>query len=100
MKEAEGDPWMGVNDKYHVGQTVEGTVEKKEQFGYFIALEPGITGLLPKSNIQRSSKPALIERLLQGDTLRLVNDRDVRYHPVLNQNLRGRLITCQASYTY
>lgn len=75
IKEAEGDPWMEVDDKYHVGQTVEGTLEKKEQFGYFITLEPGITGLLPKSNIQRSVKPASIERLRQGDTIPVVIEK-------------------------
>ena len=75
IKEAEGDPWMEVDDKYHVGQTVEGILEKKEQFGYFITLEPGITGLLPKSNIQRSTKPASIERLRQGDTLPVVIEK-------------------------
>ena len=75
IKEAEGDPWMEVDAKYHVGQTVEGILEKKEQFGYFITLEPGITGLLPKSNIQRSTKPASIERLRQGDTLPVVIER-------------------------
>lgn len=75
IKETEGDPWMEVDDTYHVGQTVEGVLEKKEQFGYFITLEPGITGLLPKSNIQRSSKPASIERLRQGDTLPVVIEK-------------------------
>jgi small subunit ribosomal protein S1 len=75
IKDAEGDPWMEVKDRYHVGQTVEGILEKKEQFGYFIALEPGITGLLPKSNIQRSIKPASIERLRQGDTVPVVIEK-------------------------
>lgn len=75
IKEAEGDPWMEVDAKYHVGQTVEGILEKREQFGYFITLEPGITGLLPKSNIQRSAKPASIERLRQGGTLPVVIEK-------------------------
>ena len=75
IKEAEGDPWMEVDDKYHVGQTVEGSLEKKEQFGYFITLEPGITGLLPKSNIQRSTKSTSIERLRQGDTIPVVIEK-------------------------
>jgi small subunit ribosomal protein S1 len=75
IKEAEGDPWMEVDDRYHVGQTVEGILEKKEQFGYFITLEPGITGLLPKSNIQRSSEPKSIERLRQGHTIPVVIEK-------------------------
>jgi len=75
IKEAEGDPWLEVKDKYHVGQTVEGTLERKEQFGWFIALEPGITGLLPRSSMQRSVKPASIERLKQGDAIPVIIER-------------------------
>jgi len=75
IKEAEGDPWMEVDARYHVGQTIEGALERKEQFGYFIALEPGITGLLPRSSIQRSARPASIERLRQGDIIPVVIER-------------------------
>ncbi len=72
MKDAEGDPWMDVEEKYQAGQKVEGTVEKQEQFGIFIQLEPGITGLLPKSVIARSEKPAAYEKLHAGDTVEIV----------------------------
>ena len=72
MKDAEGDPWMEVEEKYQAGQKVEGTVEKQEQFGIFIQLEPGITGLLPKSVIARSEKPATYEKLHAGDAVEIV----------------------------
>ena len=72
MKDAEGDPWLDVEDKYQAGQKVEGIVEKQEQFGIFIQLEPGITGLLPKSVIARSEKPASYEKLHSGDTVEVV----------------------------
>jgi len=72
MKDAEGDPWLDVADKYQAGQKVEGTVEKQEQFGIFIQLEPGITGLLPKSIIARSEKPAIYEKLHSGDTVEII----------------------------
>jgi len=75
IKEAEGDPWLGVDDKYHVGQSVEGTFEKKEHFGCFISLEPGITGLLPKSNLVRSPDPPSIEKLRQGDAVSVVIEK-------------------------
>ncbi|MBI9080194.1 MAG: 30S ribosomal protein S1 [Pseudodesulfovibrio sp.] len=71
MKDAEGDPWMEVTEKYQTGQKVTGTVEKQEQFGIFIQLEPGITGLLPKSIIARSEKPAAFEKLHSGDTVEI-----------------------------
>ena len=69
IRDAEGDPWIGITDKYKIGQSVEGLLEKKEKFGYFINLEPGITGLLPKSNLNKADKPTKIEKLKEGDTL-------------------------------
>ncbi len=69
IRDAEGDPWLEVPDKFKVGQSIEGTVEKKENFGYFINLSPGVTGLLPKSNFKRSSEPGSIEKLREGDRL-------------------------------
>ncbi len=72
IRDAEGDPWVGIQEKYTVGQTLGGTIEKKERFGYFIMLEPGITGLLPKSKISRSYNPAGIEKLREGDSITVV----------------------------
>jgi small subunit ribosomal protein S1 len=69
IRDAEGDPWMDVAEKFTIGQAVEGILEKKEKFGYFISLEPGITGLLPKSNLARASKPAELEKLKEGDVI-------------------------------
>jgi len=67
IKDALGDPWTGVTTKYDLGSIHEGRVEKKEKFGLFINLEPGITGLMPSSNIGNASKPANFEGLKPGD---------------------------------
>jgi small subunit ribosomal protein S1 len=72
IKDAEGDPWMEVEEKYHVGQALEGTLEKKEKFGFFIVLEPGITGLLPASKIKGAQKASNIEKLRPGDRVPVV----------------------------
>jgi small subunit ribosomal protein S1 len=72
MREAEGDLWINIQEKYRVGQSVKETVEKKEKFGYFVVLEPGITGLLPKSKINTSHKSALTEKLRQGDAITVI----------------------------
>lgn len=72
IRDAEGDPWVDVSEKYTVGLTLEGILEKKENFGYFVTLEPGITGLLPKSNIRRLSEPAAIEKLKEGDAIPVI----------------------------
>ena len=67
MKDAAGDPWMDMEDTFKVGQEVEGTVENRAEFGIFINLAPGITGLLPMSRITRSGKQAELEALKPGD---------------------------------
>ena len=72
MRDVEGDPWMDVEKKYHKGQSLVGRIDKKEQFGYFIALEPGITGLLPKSKIRQSFQSASIEKLKEADAIPVV----------------------------
>ena len=69
LREAEGDPWLEFQEKYRSGQSIEGMVEKKEKFGYFINLQPGITGLLPISKIKNSARPTDLEKLKEGDTI-------------------------------
>ncbi len=72
IKDAEGDPWVGTEEKYSIGKAFKGVLEKKEAFGYFIQLEPGVTGLMPKSKISESVSARSIEKLKEGDTLTVV----------------------------
>jgi small subunit ribosomal protein S1 len=72
IKDAEGDPWIDVQERYREGQTIEGLVEKKERFGYFVALEPGVRGLLPASRIKASPKPSELEKLREGDRVNVI----------------------------
>jgi small subunit ribosomal protein S1 len=87
IRDAEGDPWLEVTDKFSVDQVVKGTLEKKENFGYFVSLAPGITGLLPKSKISEAEKPGLIEQLNVGESLSVTvaeiypNDRKIVLAP-------------------
>jgi small subunit ribosomal protein S1 len=69
IRDAQGDPWLEVTDKFGVGQVVKGTLEKKENLGYFVSLAPGITGLLPKSKFSEAEKPGGIEQLNVGDSV-------------------------------
>lgn len=77
MKDAAGDPWTGISARYTPGTVLDGTLEKKEGFGLFIRLEPGVTGLMPMSGIRQSESGATYEGLKPGDTARvLVQDVD------------------------
>ena len=72
IRDAEGDPWSEVPQKYKVGQAVEGVIEKKEKFGYFISLSPGVSGLLPKSKISQSPHSNDIEKLKEGNSIPVI----------------------------
>jgi small subunit ribosomal protein S1 len=54
------DPWKDIAQRFNEGDTVQGTVEEVAPFGVFINLEPGLTGLLPNSemNLPRGTQPA------------------------------------------
>jgi small subunit ribosomal protein S1 len=72
IRDAEGDPWVEVGEKYTIGQALQGVLEKKEKFGYFINLEPGITGLLPISKLGRSRKSSELEKLKEGEPIPVI----------------------------
>lgn len=69
MKDAEGDPWALVDQKYPVGKIVTGIIEKRGPFGLFINLEPGITGLMPKSKMKASADDSALDRLKEGEAI-------------------------------
>jgi small subunit ribosomal protein S1 len=45
------DPWDRIEMRYQEGQTIEGTVENGTDFGVFVELEPGLSGLIPISEL-------------------------------------------------
>src|SRR2546428_1296534 len=48
---ATTDPWENVTDRYPIGKVVEVTVDHGGAPGIFAQLEPGLTGLIPNSEI-------------------------------------------------
>jgi len=47
----EHDPWERVAMRYQEGQVIDGTVENGTDFGVFVELEPGLSGLIPISEL-------------------------------------------------
>lgn len=45
------DPWNKVEEKYPVGKVVSGEVTSIHPFGFFVRLEPGVEGLVPRSEV-------------------------------------------------
>lgn len=81
IRDAHGDPWTGAAEKYKPGTFIKGIVEKREQFGIFIQLEPGVTGLLPGSSISKSSDSSSFDKLKPGDSVKVMVggiDQDLR----------------------
>jgi small subunit ribosomal protein S1 len=66
IRDAKGDPWVDFKNDYRAGQRITGTLEKKEKFGYFINLVPGVTGLLPQSVINKAPERSDLEKLKSG----------------------------------
>jgi len=48
---AVNDPWETATQRYSIGRVVEGTVDHGAAPGVFVELEPGLTGLIPNSEI-------------------------------------------------
>ncbi|MFH2058823.1 MAG: 30S ribosomal protein S1 [Pseudomonadota bacterium] len=72
IKDALDDPWMGATAKYEINSKVQGILEKKETFGLFIRLEPGITGLMPSSNLNGAANRSDYDKLKPGDTVEVM----------------------------
>ncbi|MBU1345162.1 MAG: 30S ribosomal protein S1 [Proteobacteria bacterium] len=72
IKDALGDPWTGASAKYEINSIVEGHLEKREKFGLFITLEPGVTGLMPASNISSAPNASDFEKLKPGNSVQVM----------------------------
>ncbi len=71
MRDAESDPWATVAEQFPVGTLVSGTVESRAQFGFFVNLAPGITGLLPNATIKEAKNAKELSNLEKGQTVSL-----------------------------
>lgn len=49
LKDAGGDPWSMVSINMPVGAVLNGRVTRREPYGIFVEVAPGVIGLLPKS---------------------------------------------------
>ncbi|MBV2168445.1 MAG: S1 RNA-binding domain-containing protein [Bdellovibrio sp.] len=73
--DGEGNPWLSVPQKFPVGTVVKGKVEKKETYGLFVNIAPGVTGLLPKSKWRDSVDASQYENKKRGDEVTVQVDQ-------------------------
>lgn len=63
------DPWKNIEDKYPKDKEIEGEVIRKEKYGYFIRLEPGVEGLVHVSKLTGE------EKFNPGDKIKVMVER-------------------------
>lgn len=71
LKQASPHPWENIDEKYHIGNVVDGKVVRLVDFGAFIMLEQGIEGLVHISQIsdKHIAKPS--EELSVGEQVKV-----------------------------
>ncbi|MBN1287364.1 MAG: S1 RNA-binding domain-containing protein [Anaerolineae bacterium] len=69
LKRLQPNPWLLVDDLYHVGQLVEGEVSRVTDFGAFISMDPGIEALLHTSQIADEAVADPREYVREGERL-------------------------------
>lgn len=86
MKRLTDDPWKEIEKKYPKDKEINGEVIRKEKYGYFVRLEPGIEGLI------HVSKLAGDEGFEIGDKIKVyverVNKKDRKMSLVLPQKAK------------
>jgi len=55
IKRAQPDPWQTLEERYHVGQIVEGVITNVVDFGAFVQVEEGVEGLIHVSELAEGS---------------------------------------------
>jgi small subunit ribosomal protein S1 len=69
LKQAQGDPWIGAERKFPVGEWAEGTVRSTTDFGAFVELEAGVEGLVHISELAPHRVKQVTDVVQQGQTV-------------------------------
>ncbi|MDQ0288833.1 small subunit ribosomal protein S1 [Oligosphaera ethanolica] len=70
MKKLTDDPWQTIQNKYQVGDVVEGKITKLASFGAFVELEGGIDGLIHISELSDERVNRVKDVVQVGDTVK------------------------------
>ncbi len=70
MKRLRPNPWQILQDKFKVGDVVEAPVMRISQFGVFISLDGGISGLIHLSEISSSMVKNIEDHVKVGETIK------------------------------
>lgn len=66
LKQNQPEPWSVINEKYDVGQIVNGKVVQLKEYGAFVELEPGLDGLVHISEVAHKRVGNIADELSVG----------------------------------
>ncbi len=83
LKRLMPDPWEKIEEKYPKDREVEGEIVRKEKYGYFVRLEPGVEGLIHVSKLTGNENIKIGQKL--KTFIERINKKDRRMSLVLPQ---------------
>jgi small subunit ribosomal protein S1 len=66
------NPWLGVEERYQVGQLLTGTVTNVVNFGAFVRIEEGVEGLIHVSELAEGNLLHARNVVCEGDAVRVL----------------------------
>ncbi|PID84441.1 hypothetical protein CSB09_00760 [Candidatus Gracilibacteria bacterium] len=69
IKRLKDNPWKVLSDKYQVGDVIEAPVLRISQFGIFLELDGGISGLIHLSEIDEETLDSIEEKIHIGEMI-------------------------------
>lgn len=70
LKRLHPDPWQTVEERYQIGQTIEGKITNVVDFGAFVCVEEGLEGLIHVSELAEGHFLHPRNVVHEGDTVR------------------------------
>jgi 4-hydroxy-3-methylbut-2-enyl diphosphate reductase len=71
LRQAQPDPWTQVDEKFSIGDIVEGKVTRTVDFGAFVELIPGVEGLVHISQLANYHVKQTTDVVQQGEVVKV-----------------------------
>ncbi len=71
LKQVQEDPWPKIKEKYKIGTTTNGVVERLLNKGIIVQLDLGVEGIVPLSHIPKKDRKQLTRDIQVGDEMEL-----------------------------
>ncbi len=103
LKQLTENPWDNINERYAIGEIVEGKTVSLTDYGAFVELEPGVEGLIHVSEMFWTKKMRHPSKILSvGDTVNVmvldVNPESKRVSLGLKQTMENPWIALKERY--